>query len=38
MLWDKITSALDPEVVGEVLNVIKSLNKEHDLTMIMVTH
>ena len=27
-----------PEVVGEVLNVIRSLNKEHDLTMIMVTH
>ena len=38
MLLDEITSALDPEVVGEVLNVIKSLNKEHDLTMIMVTH
>ena len=29
---------LDPEVVGEVLNVIRSLNKEHNLTMIMVTH
>ena len=27
-----------PEVVGEVLNVIRSLNKEHDLTKIMVTH
>ncbi|MDA9877153.1 ectoine/hydroxyectoine ABC transporter ATP-binding protein EhuA [Candidatus Pelagibacter sp.] len=38
MLLDEITSALDPEVVGEVLNVIRSLNKEHDLTMIMVTH
>jgi len=25
-------------VVGEVLNVIRSLNKEHSLTMIMVTH
>ena len=31
MLLDEITSALDPEVVGEVLNVIRSLNKEHDL-------
>ena len=38
MLLDEITSALDPEVVGEVLNVIRSLNKEHRLTMIMVTH
>ena len=38
MLLDEITSALDPEVVSEVLNVIRSLNKEHDLTMIMVTH
>lgn len=38
MLLDEITSALDPEVVGEVLNVIRSLNKEYDLPMIMVTH
>ena len=38
MLLDEITSALDPEVVGEVLNVIRSLNREHNLTMIMVTH
>ena len=38
MLLDEITSALDPEVVGEVLNVIRSLNKEHNLTMILVTH
>jgi len=38
MLLDEITSALDPEVVGEVLNVIRSLNKEHNLTMLMVTH
>ena len=38
MLLDEITSALDPEVVGEVLNVIRSLNKEYNLTMIMVTH
>ena len=38
MLLDEITPSLDPEVVGEVLNVIRSLNKEHNLTMIMVTH
>ncbi|SMH40097.1 ectoine/hydroxyectoine ABC transporter ATP-binding protein EhuA [Maritimibacter sp. HL-12] len=38
MLLDEVTSALDPEVIGEVLNVIRSLNSEHSLTMIMVTH
>ena len=38
MLLDEVTSALDPEVVGEVLNVIRLLNREHHLTMIMVTH
>ena len=38
MLLDEITSSLDPEVVGEVLNVIRSLNQEHNLTMVMVTH
>ncbi|MCF6233270.1 MAG: ectoine/hydroxyectoine ABC transporter ATP-binding protein EhuA [Rhodobacteraceae bacterium] len=38
MLLDEVTSALDPEVIGEVLNVIRSLNDEHNLTMLMVTH
>ena len=38
MLLDEVTSALDPEVIGEVLNVIRKLNDEHDLTMLMVTH
>ena len=38
MLFDEITSALDPELVGEVLNVLRMLAREHDLTMIMVTH
>lgn len=38
MLFDEITSALDPEIVGEVLNVLRMLAHEHDLTMIMVTH
>ena len=38
MLFDEVTSALDPEVIGEVLNVIRQLNSEHDLTMLMVTH
>ncbi|MEQ9178569.1 MAG: ectoine/hydroxyectoine ABC transporter ATP-binding protein EhuA [Nitratireductor sp.] len=38
MLFDEVTSALDPELVGEVLNVIRNLGAEHDLTMLMVTH
>ncbi|MCE2521359.1 MAG: ectoine/hydroxyectoine ABC transporter ATP-binding protein EhuA [Alphaproteobacteria bacterium] len=38
MLFDEVTSALDPEVIGEVLNVIRQLAGEHDLTMIIVTH
>ena len=38
MLFDEVTSALDPEVIGEVTNVIKKLRDEHDLTMLMVTH
>lgn len=38
MLLDEVTSALDPEVIGEVLNVIRALNSEHSLTMLMVTH
>ncbi|AZO24188.1 ectoine/hydroxyectoine ABC transporter ATP-binding protein EhuA [Mesorhizobium sp. M1E.F.Ca.ET.045.02.1.1] len=38
MLFDEVTSALDPELVGEVLQVIRQLGREHDLTMLMVTH
>ncbi|MCY1427358.1 Glutamine transport ATP-binding protein GlnQ [compost metagenome] len=38
MLFDEVTSALDPELCGEVLNVIRRLGTEHSLTMLMVTH
>ncbi|MCW2268217.1 MULTISPECIES: ectoine/hydroxyectoine ABC transporter ATP-binding protein EhuA [Pseudomonas] len=38
MLFDEVTSALDPELCGEVLNVIRTLGSEHNLTMLMVTH
>jgi polar amino acid transport system ATP-binding protein len=38
MLFDEVTSALDPELCGEVLNVIRQLGAEHNLTMLMVTH
>lgn len=37
MLFDEPTSSLDPELVGEVLDVIKGL-AENDSTMIIVTH
>ena len=38
MLFDEVTSALDPELCGEVLNVIRRLGDKHNLTMLMVTH
>lgn len=38
MLLDEVTSALDPEVIGEVTNVIRKLVSEQNLTMLMVTH
>lgn len=37
LLCDEITSALDPELVGEVLQVIETLASE-GMTLIMVTH
>jgi polar amino acid transport system ATP-binding protein len=37
MLFDEPTSALDPEMINEVLNVMKDLAKE-GMTMIVVTH
>ncbi len=37
MLCDEITSALDPELVGEVLRVVESLAEE-GMTLLMVTH
>lgn len=37
MLFDEVTSALDPEMVGEVLNVMKDLAKT-GMTMVVVTH
>ena len=37
MLFDEVTSALDPELVGEVLSVMKQLADE-GMTMLVVTH
>ncbi|WP_299502324.1 amino acid ABC transporter ATP-binding protein [uncultured Roseobacter sp.] len=37
MLFDEITAALDPELVGEVLNVLRQLRGE-GMTMLLATH
>jgi ABC-type polar amino acid transport system ATPase subunit len=38
MLFDEVTSALDPELVGEVLIVMRDLANEMGMTMLVVTH
>jgi polar amino acid transport system ATP-binding protein len=38
MLLDEITSALDPQLVSEVLNLVRSLTEEFGMTMIIATH
>lgn len=37
MLFDEVTSALDPELVGEVLRVMRAL-RDDGMTMVIVTH
>ncbi len=38
MLFDEVTGALDPELVGEVLNVLRQLAHDTQMTMLIVTH
>jgi ABC-type polar amino acid transport system ATPase subunit len=38
MLFDEVTSALDPELVGEVLIVMRDLARDMGMTMLVVTH
>jgi polar amino acid transport system ATP-binding protein len=38
MVFDEVTSALDPELVGEVLAVIKEIASESDMAMLLITH
>src|SRR5690606_19048975 len=40
MLFDEVTSALDPELVGEVLSVLRDIaqSAETAMTMLLVTH
>lgn len=38
LLFDEVTSALDPELVEEVLNVLREIARTDDTTMLLVTH
>lgn len=38
MVFDEVTSALDPELVGEVLSVIKEIAEEGEMAMMLITH
>ena len=38
MLFDEVTSALDPELVGEVLAVLTDIAQQGTMTMMLVTH
>jgi polar amino acid transport system ATP-binding protein len=38
MLFDEVTSALDPELVGEVLRIVRDLAHASDMSMLVVTH
>jgi polar amino acid transport system ATP-binding protein len=38
MLFDEITSALDPELVGGILELLRELSRARSMTMIIVTH
>lgn len=38
MVFDEVTSALDPELVGEVLAVIREIAEEGEMAMLLITH
>ena len=38
MLFDEVTSALDPELVGGILQILRDLAARRSMTMIIVTH
>ena len=38
MLFDEVTSALDPELVGGILEILRKLSARRSMTMIIVTH
>lgn len=38
LLCDEATSALDPETTGEILNLLKKVNEEYNITILLITH
>ena len=38
LLCDEATSALDPKITGEILDLLKKINKERKLTIVIITH
>ncbi|MGP5334166.1 amino acid ABC transporter ATP-binding protein [Arthrobacter rhombi] len=38
LLLDEVTSALDPEIVGDVLGILRNIAETTDITMLIVTH
>jgi polar amino acid transport system ATP-binding protein len=38
MVFDEVTSALDPELVGEVLAVMKEIAEDSAMAMMLITH
>ncbi len=38
LLCDEATSALDPKITGEILDLLKKINRERNLTIVIITH
>ncbi|EUJ44312.1 methionine ABC transporter ATP-binding protein [Listeria riparia] len=38
LLCDEATSALDPETTGAILELLKKINKEYNITILLITH
>ncbi|AMW99015.1 methionine ABC transporter ATP-binding protein [Rummeliibacillus stabekisii] len=38
LLCDEATSALDPQTTGSILELLKKINKEYGITILMITH
>lgn len=38
LLCDEATSALDPETTNEILNLLKKVNEEFNITILLITH
>jgi D-methionine transport system ATP-binding protein len=38
LICDEATSALDPETTGEILNLLKKVNEEYNVNILLITH